>query len=434
MTRRSSRLEWLPPLLVGASAAVAAEVAVSMLLYGGAGFVRSLTTLLAVEGLALAAGLGTAPEDGPGLVDRVRRRWLLCLSLFVAAALFGMAWSIFPEVSAGRPGQGAGLAILGAAPLYSAGVVLGGMGVLARSDPGRRLRMPGAYAAAGAALGFVLTGVLLPRVPLPSTLLLGCLVMLSLAGMLYGGVLGARTEVRVLARRRGRGPDVRVEERRTPIDDVAVLELLEGPFVRRRVPLDVDAAEPWDICLVRSLLPDDPEAYREMRVLSVGGGASGLTRALLRGHPTARIDVLERTAAVVELGREHFDTELRAGRHERVSVSVGNLDDGVLACDGGYDLVIVDTVALAPVGGLGALSRMARRRLPDLLRPDGILACGPGDSLLDAQIESGWRAKRYHRRARHGAEGELELLVILERDDGEPWYPAIGGFEEVSGP
>ncbi|MBT8487727.1 MAG: hypothetical protein HKO77_05655 [Gemmatimonadetes bacterium] len=438
MTDRYSRVDWLPPLLVGASAAVAAEVALALLLYGGAGFVRSLTTILAVEGMALAVGLWGAPGEGSDLVDRLRRRWLFCLFAFVAAASFGIAWSIFPRVGDGALGQGVGLTVLAALPLYAAGGVLGGMAVVAGTDPGRRLRLPGASAALGAAAGFVLTGALLPRVPLPASLLLGCLVMLSLGGMLYGGVLAARTELRTLARRPGRGPDVRVEERRLPAEDLATLELWEGPFLRRRMVLDSGVPEAWEVALIRAFLGAGADSPSEagFRVLSVGGGASALVGQLLRLHPTATIDVLERTAAVVELGREHFDTGLSVGGHDRCSVTLGNLDDAITARDGGYDLVIIDSDAMAPIGGLMGLSRMARRRLPALVGGGGVLVCGPDGSDLDpSTVPAGWRAARY-RRPRSRDVGSVDMardvaLVLVRRGDESATPPALPGFKEV---
>lgn len=442
MTGRSPRLEWLPPLLVGASAAVVAEVAMAMLLYGGAGFVRSLTTILATEVMAFAVGLWGAPSDGPDLVDRLRRRWIFCLFAFVVAALFGMAWSVFPQLSDGPLGQGAGLTVLAALPLYAAGGVLGGMAILAGTDPGRRLRLPGASAAVGAAAGFVLTGLLLPRVPLPASLLVGCLVMLSLGGMVYGGVLGARTELTLLARRPGRGPEARVEERRIPIDDVAVRELWEGPFLRRRILLDAEGAEPWDVALVRGLLPEARWADEsgdiardgdrdDIRILAVGGGASGLTREVLRFHSTATIEVLERTASVTELGREYFDTDLTVGRGDRSWVSVGNLDDAIAARDGSYDIVLIDTLALAPVGGLAGLSAMARRRLPALVRDGGVLACGPDGSALEAgPVPEGWSIRRYRRAAAEGLDDAS--IVVVQRSDGDERMLAPAGFEDAS--
>lgn len=412
-----------------------------MLLYGGVGFVRSLTTILAVEGIAFAVGLWGAPMESPDLVDRLRRRWLLCLFSFVAAASFGVAWSVFPLLSDGPVGQAAGLTVLAAFPLYSAGGVLGGMGVLARTDGGRRLRMPGASAAVGAAAGFVLTGALLPRVPLPASLLVGCLVLLSLGGMLYGGVLGARTELKTLARRPGRGPDVRVDERRVPMEETVTLELWEGAFLRRRILVDDEDSGAWDVALVRALLPSlhgEGEGVEPFRVLHVGGGASGVVRYLLRAHPTATADVLERTAATVELGRENFDTGLSVGREDRSSVSVGNLDDAIVACDGAYDLVIIDSQALAPVGGLMGLSRMARRRLPALVGVGGVLACGPDGSDLDpSSVPIGWVAARYrraHSRAGGGSGarvGEDIDLILVRRDDGGTPTPAVAGFKEV---
>ncbi|MSR21310.1 MAG: hypothetical protein EXR91_10110 [Gemmatimonadetes bacterium] len=93
MTTRAARAAWAPALLVGAAAAIAAEVAVVILLYAGPGLMRSLTAVLAVEGAALAAGLHSAPSlplgQRSGLVERLRLRWLLCFGAFAAAAMFG---------------------------------------------------------------------------------------------------------------------------------------------------------------------------------------------------------------------------------------------------------------------------------------------------------------------------------------------------------
>ncbi len=405
----------------------------AMLLYGGAGFVRSLTTILAVEGVAVAVGLWGAPAAGSDLVDRLRRRWLFCLFAFVAAASFGMAWSVFPQLGESPFGQGVGLTVLAALPLYAAGGVVGGMGVLASTDAGGRLRAPGASAALGAAMGFVLTGALLPRVPLPASLLVGCLIMLSLGGMLYGGVLAARTELRTLARRPGRGAEVRVDERRLPVEDIATLELWEGPFLRRRMVLEGKGTEGWDVAVARALLTGEEKT--DLRVLSVGGGGSGLTRQLLGIHPSVTVDVLERTAAVVELGREHFDTGLSVGRHDRNSVTVGNLDDAITACDGGYDMVVVDSQALAPVGGLMGLSRMARRRLPALVAAGGCLVCGPDGSDLDTgTVPEGWVAARYRRPSAFAGTpllAEEVSLALVRRSDGEKSPPPLIGFKEV---
>jgi hypothetical protein len=191
---RVIRRSWVPPLLVGAAGAIAAEVAVAILLYAGPGLMRSLTTVLAVEGAALAAGLQTAPRQGAALLDSLRRRWLFCLAAFMAAALYGTSWSMFEGLGDTRLGQGLGLAILAGLPMFGCGAVLGGMGSVAIADESGTLNRSSASAALGAALGFVATGILLPRAPIPASLLVGCLVLLSGGGMVYGAVLAAMVE------------------------------------------------------------------------------------------------------------------------------------------------------------------------------------------------------------------------------------------------
>lgn len=184
----------MPALLVGAAAAIAAEVAIGILLYASPGFMRSLTTVLAVEGVSLALGLHTVPTPTRHLVERMRLRWLLCLGAFTAAAMFGTFWSLIESLGEGRIGQGLGLALLAGLPLFACGSLLGGMGVVAEADPSGRLPRPGANAALGAALGFVGTGILLPRAPIPASLLVGCLVLLSAGGMVYGTMVGGITD------------------------------------------------------------------------------------------------------------------------------------------------------------------------------------------------------------------------------------------------
>lgn len=373
-TRRAPRLEWLPPVAVGASAAIAAEVALGILLYGGVGFMRSLTTILATEGFALAMGIWTAPGPGADLVDRLRRRWLFCLVAFLASASFGTAWSVMPGLGEGAVGQGLGLAILAALPLYGAGMVLGGMATAAETDPGERLSGPGAAAATGAALGFILAGFLLPRAPMPGSLLVVCLVMLSAGGMIYGSVLGFRTELDVRARRPTTTGEVRVEDSLVQADDVSVRTLIDHEQVRRSQPVDARPEHPWDVAIWREWMPDFDVA---VRVLMVGGGASPAPQAIVREHPLARVDVLERTPAVVELGREFFGTGLSIATEDRLSVRVGNLDDLIADLDESYDLILVDTDALRVVGGPAGLARGSVARLERLTKEGGAVRWGP---------------------------------------------------------
>lgn len=411
---------------------MAAEVALSVLLYGGTGLVRSLTTVLAVEGLALAGGLWSTSIAGTELVDRLRRRWLLCLLAYTCAGAFGVAWSLVPELGAGRLGQGAGLALLGGLPLYGAGGVLGGMSMLASTDPGERLAPPGAAAAAGAALGFVVTGFFLPRVPVPASLIAICLVMLSLGGMIYGVVLAARTQIDVLARRPGRGPDVVVEEVRLPIDDLAIRRLREGDFVRRSDSLEGPGPIPWDVTTLKALVPEQGGADASWHVLIVGGGASSAPREVLASCPSAELLVVERTAAVVEVGREYFGTQLSVGQSGRCTVRVGNLDDAVAASDGGYDAIVVDSSALEPIGGAVGLSRIVRGRLPALLARGGVLVWGPDSSgLVLPDSITGWSLNSYRRTVGPPRDPVRETLALIRREADAAAVVPIGGFTEV---
>jgi hypothetical protein len=424
------RVAWAPALLVGASAAIAAEVATGILLYAGPGLMRSLTTVLAVEGAALAAGLWSAPRaGGPPLVDRLRRRWLFCLLSFMGAAVFGTSWSVVQDLGGGPVGQGIGLAVLAALPLYACGLVLGGMGAVAADDPTGRLPAPGAAAASGAALGFVLTGALLPRAPIPASLLVGCLVLLSAGGMIYGIVMASRPVVHVRGARHAAGDDVLVEDRLRVADDEAARYLLEGGHVRRRESLNGDRTVPWDVEVTRSLLPEAPAPKR---VLALGGGASALPRAIVDERPHVAVDVLERNPAVVDLARAHFDTWPEADPADRVRWRTGNLEDLLAEARGPYDLVLVDTAALAPLGGVEGLSRSARGALLAAVGSGGSLVVGPlaADAGVTGLAE-GWRTVEFVRVRPDTAEAEV---VRVSRPSGAgPWPAAIGAFELRTG-
>jgi len=184
---RPGRSAWIPPLLVGVVTAVAAEVSTAVLIYGGPGFTRSLTTTLGIQALAFGAGLrARGPVPGIGL----RRRWFLALSAYVAATAYATLWMLFPALGNARAGQGLGLAALAALPLYGCGALLAGLSSDAsRRHPDRaavheRGAAVASVASFGAALGFVGTGLLLPRAPMPASLLVACLVLLSLGAMI----------------------------------------------------------------------------------------------------------------------------------------------------------------------------------------------------------------------------------------------------------
>lgn len=168
----------LASFAVGLALALAAELSVGLLLYAADGFVRALTTILATGLAALGLGLATAPGPGPGLDVALRRRWLLAVVAFTAAAVVALGWSLEAGPAEGGWRRGFGLALLTVLPLYAGGTVLGG---LASKHPPRAV---GAPAVLGAALGVVLQGgVLLTRVEPVSVYLLG-VVLVSGAALL----------------------------------------------------------------------------------------------------------------------------------------------------------------------------------------------------------------------------------------------------------
>lgn len=186
------RLQWVPPFVVGAAAATVASIAVALLLYGGEGMLRSLTLIVATELAAFGIGLAAPPTvEWPGVVDSLRRRWVLMLVAFVAATVFTLGWTLWDAFDARPSSQAVGLALLAGLPLYASGYLLV---AIAAAPVGEARQRIGAFAAFGAAAGVLMTGLSgLARVGAPS-LLLFLLVVLSGAALVQGSVLEAPEE------------------------------------------------------------------------------------------------------------------------------------------------------------------------------------------------------------------------------------------------
>lgn len=366
-------MRWLPPFVVGVSAATAAEIAAGLLLYMGPGMMRSLTLVLAVQAGALGVGLWNRPETGAVAVSSIRRRWLLCMVVYLGATLFSVSWSLIQEMGSTALTQGLGLAFLSALPLYACGSVLGAMASAAATEPSGRLSNIGAPAALGAAFGFVATGVSLPQVLTPASLFLVCLVLLSAGGLVYGSVLDARLRVEVRSRRPSPLGDVRVEDRHLPLRDRGARFLFEGGHLRRWMALEEADTEPWDVSVFRALHAHD-EGHP--RILVVGGGASSLPRVAVHAHPHVLVDVVERSEAVVALACDWLNTALTFEGGGRIRMAVGNPEDLVAERTEAYDLVVVDTAALGPVGGVAAMTRFGWATLARMVAHDGIMALG----------------------------------------------------------
>jgi hypothetical protein len=184
-----------PPFVAGASVAVAAEIAGGLLLYSGLGFLQALSIILATEAVALGLGFWSVAGVGPErFVETLRGRWLFVLVAFVVAAVYSAGWEILGGFSADPWSQGAGLAMLAALPLFAGGGLLGLLGreesALGGGEDG--FPPPASSALFGAAAGFLLTGFLLLRELPPTTMLLGCVIVLSAGALVHGQILGSR--------------------------------------------------------------------------------------------------------------------------------------------------------------------------------------------------------------------------------------------------
>jgi hypothetical protein len=163
-------------------------VAVALLLYSGAGLLRSLTLIVMIElgAFGLGLGLGGPPREWSHAVESLRRRWLFALVAFLAAAGFTLAWALFAGFGASQTTQAIGLALLAGLPLYACGRILAGINAVRMTAD---LPGSGAFASLGAAVGVLVTGLgAISGVGVPSFVLF-LFVLLSGTARLQGWVL-----------------------------------------------------------------------------------------------------------------------------------------------------------------------------------------------------------------------------------------------------
>lgn len=425
-------LRWVPALSVGLCTATAAEVAVALLLYNGPGFMRSLTAVLAIEAASLGLGVWAVQTGRGDPHEALRRRWLFCLGTFLLASVFTASWSFIEVLGGTALGQGLGLAVMAALPLYAAGGVLGAMAHAERSEGGGGVGSVGGPALIGASVGFAATGAALPQVLTPASLFLVCLVLLSAGGMVYGSVLDTRVRVLVRGRAPGRLGEVRVEDRLAVSSGGVLRLLLEGDHLRRWSSLGGEAAEPWEVVAFLFLLEPGRD---DAAVLLVGGGASALPRRALPERPELRVTVAERSPEVAELGREYLEGGLPPGVDGRGSLEVGNLEDILRHVAGPFALVAVDTAGLAPQGGVSSLSSSAREALLRSVGVGGYLAFGPHLPGSDEwTFPEGWSVARYTRSvALDGVWGDVpeRECILLGAPAGTVLPSALGPFSRL---
>lgn len=404
----------VPPFIAGLAAAVAAELATGLLLYATAGFLRALTLILAVLLGSLALGLWTAP-GGDSVVESLRRRWLLTLVSFAGAAAVSGAWSMRGGLAEDGLARGIGLAFLAAVPLYACGALLAGIASV--EAPERRSNVA-ATAAAGAAAGALITGLVLVSWLLPVSIYLFCLILLSGAALVHGRVLSGHGERHVLATLQSRFGEVRVEEvvrAGTPPRRL----LLENGRLRGAEDGAGGPGRAWEagtLELLRSWPPphgeamgrgreegareadaetaparETPGAQPTVRVLLAGGGAMIVARVLLAEWPEGQVEVFERNEVVLQAAREHFDAPLG---ERRVAVLAQNPWDALASASGPWSWVIVDAAAVAPHDPLPELGAELLASLRRRIAPTGALVVGGVDAMsargmpLDALLEA----------------------------------------------
>lgn len=183
-------LGWAPAFVTGFGAGALGMVAVALLLYSGEGLLRSLAVIVATEfgafGLGMGMGMGGSPDQWDRALESLRRRWLLVLVTFGAAAGFTLLWDVYAGFGASGMTQTLGLALLAGLPLYACGRLLGGINAVRRIAG---LTGDGVWASLGAAAGVLVTGLgALPRVGVFSFVLF-LIVMLSGTARFQGWVL-----------------------------------------------------------------------------------------------------------------------------------------------------------------------------------------------------------------------------------------------------
>jgi hypothetical protein len=425
--------------------AVALETSAGLLLYIDDGLLPALTLILVVEIGALGLGLCTAPLPvGGGAVEQIRRRWLFCLVAFAMGSALAAGLNFRSDLAGTGLAQGAGLGLLGALPLFSVGALLGAM-----ARPDDLGRVPGAPvgppAVLGAAIGFLLAGVVLLPNLAPHTLYLFCLVILSGGALLQGWVLDVRIAVEVIARGEGRNGDLRVERRilGTPRRELMVLR--EGEIVRGAENPAGRPGRVWEAAVLEILAPDriQPES-----VLYLGGGSGTLGRLLSQRFPHAEVQLIEMDEGVVDLSRSYFkDWD---GWDEIDLVPEGVLDGRV---GNGASVVVVDAGVLPTLGGIPFLRDTDWHLLENRVEAGGFMVMGglgsPGASseaevsgALSDLVRDGrewFQGVSLFRRTSERTETRLfqewpsgaEFLLVFSTDGAPPTLPALSDFRLI---
>lgn len=426
MTRWRRILKVVPPLVVGASAAGAAEMSAGLLLYSSEGFLPALTLILTVETGAFALGLWSGSlQDRKGAVEGIRRRWLFSLVTFAVAAAFSTGVTFLDELFTGGLGQGLGLAFLGSLPLFALGSLLSGM-ANPRVPSVARVGVPSVV---GVALGFFLTGgFLLPNMA-PYTLYLVCLTALSGGALVHGWIMDNRSRMELHQEVWTPRGLVRVEDREEGRGGEVLRVILEGGRLRGAETLGGKGGRDWENAVLSA---QKGEARSPGPLLYLGGGSGTLARLFLDAFPNLQLLVLEGGEELVSLARKHFHPFDRWGE---VQLKIGDPWTLLGGLQGVFPLVLVDLGALPSLGDLPDISESRWASLAGLAGPEGSVVLGglahpdalgqlPLDTLLKEASTHFSRTALYL--------GEEEAFILLSGPEAPFWSPALPGFHATT--
>ncbi|GEM_PF-520397 len=445
-------LRALSPFLLGVAMGIVSLVAAGLLLYGGPGFLPALVVVLATQlaSAALGAAYGARRRESDP-VEALRRQWLLALVAVTLAVVFSMAWEWFAGFGAPALSQGLGLALLAALPLFGAGSVVG---ALSRFPQSRGAAVAdGPAAVLGAAAGVLLTGlVFFPMLGSSAALLLLALMVASTGALLQGRCLAGVVWTQPLASRDGAAaPDPEYLQAWVGgRSERSRFVLTEGGRVRGVLTPEGGAFLSVDRALVRGI--EGWTGRKGGRALFLGVGRlplafhlDALRRREEDAGPDAGLQIMDGSqdllAAVEELAyRVGSQASVRSGEMSSNGDSAGlvlrpvPVEEALTGSRDGlppasFDLVVLDTLALAPSPGAFRLPPGALQQLLSALGPNGVLILGP----LQDGGAPGPFLDRAREMARHVPRASLYVAGRVSREEAEelparwvePWRRSV---------
>ena len=424
------------PFLLGVAMGIVALMAAGLLLYSGPGFLSALVVVVATQLGSMALGVVygiRSPETDP--VESLRRRWLIVLVAVTMAVLFSMAWEWFAGFGAPALGQGLGLAVLAALPLFGAGAVVGSLSLLPEA---RGFTRAGPAALLGGAAGVLLTGlVLFPLLGSPAALLLLALVVASSGALLQGRSLQRLVWAQPLSGDGGHATGQehlqawvggRPERSRYVLMDQGRVRGAVAPDGGPFLPVDralIEGIDGWiESDRGRALFLGVGRLPLALHLAGarVSGGAQEGTAGIhvMEGSPGLLAGVEELIRRVGEPGLVRFAQAASESESAQVILQSVPVEETLTGSSDhlpptSFDLVVLDTLALAPTPAAFRLPPGALSRLVSAIRPEGVLIVGP----LQDGGSCGPLLDRVRQMARHVSRTSLYVAGRMSRDEDE---------------